>query len=104
MTKSIKLILYGKANCCLCQNLAEKLQQVSTWQIELEVRDISNNSDWWASYEYEVPVLCWWNDNQNPPQEIVLPRLSPRSPVTKLEELLQKFCENPSSLKYLASE
>jgi Glutaredoxin-like domain (DUF836) len=91
MTKIVKLILYSKHGCCICDSLLEKLRQVSNPLLELEVRDISQNPDWLAKYEYEVPVLCWWDENQNPALEIILPRLSPRSPLSKLEALLQNL-------------
>lgn len=87
----MKLILYTKPNCSLCEGLLEKLHQVQTIQFELEVREITSNLNWFEKYEYEVPVLCLWNEKLEPPTEQELPRLSPRSPVAKLEELLQQY-------------
>jgi Glutaredoxin-like domain (DUF836) len=91
MIELIELIMYSKSDCCLCQALLEKLHQVSGLNYEVEVRDINANPNWLASYEYEVPVLCWLDRSQNPPAEIALPRLAPRSPVSKLESLLQNL-------------
>ncbi len=93
MKHMMKLILYGKSDCCLCEGLLEKLQQVRNIQFDLEVRDIANNSLWFDKYQYEVPVLCLYNDSLNPPQEQELPRLPPRSPVSKLEKLLRECAD-----------
>lgn len=84
----MKLILYSKQGCCLCDGLLAKLQQVKSVNFELEIRDINSNSDWFDRYQYEIPVLCYLNANQ---QEQELPRFPPRSPVSKLEALLQNY-------------
>ena len=84
----MKLILYSKQDCCLCEGLLTKLQQVKNVDFELEVREITTNPDWFDRYQYEIPVLCLLNDHQ---QEQELPRFPPRSPVTKLEDLLQRY-------------
>ena len=84
----MRLVLYSKQDCCLCEGLLAKLQQVKNLSFELEIREISSNSDWLERYQYEVPVLCLLNDHD---QEQVLPRLSPRSPIEKLESLLQRY-------------
>jgi len=84
----MKLILYSKQGCCLCDGLLAKLQQLQNVTFELEIRDINNNSDWFDRYQYEIPVLCYLNTDQ---QEQELPRFPPRSPVSKLEALLQSY-------------
>ncbi|MCY7332638.1 MAG: glutaredoxin family protein [Pseudanabaena sp. CAN_BIN31] len=84
----MKLILYSKQDCCLCEGLLAKLQQVKNMTFELEIRDITKNSDWLDRYQYEIPVLCLLDANQ---QEQELPRFSTRSPVEKLEVLLQGY-------------
>ncbi len=84
----MKLILYSKQGCCLCEGLLTKLQQVKNVNFDLEIRDITTNSTWFDRYQYEIPVLCVLKDRQ---QEQELPRFPPRSPVTKLEELLQRY-------------
>ena len=82
----MQLVLYSKPGCHLCEGLQEKLAQVNQIQFELEIRDITTRQDWFAAYQYEVPVLC-----QNLSDgEKLLPRLSPRASVTKLEQMLQK--------------
>ena len=82
----MKLILYSKPGCHLCEGLQEKLNQVSKIEFELEIRNITSREDWFAAYQYEVPVLCQKLPNGEKP----LPRMSPRASVAKLEQMLQK--------------
>ena len=82
----MNLILYSKPDCHLCEGLQEKLAQVTNLDFELEIRDITTRDDWFAAYQYEIPVLC----QQLPQGEKPLPRLSPRASVKKLEQMLQK--------------
>lgn len=77
----MKLILYSKPGCHLCEGLQEKLEQIHT--IELEIRDITMREDWFQAYQYEIPVLYL--------EETMLPRPSPRSTVQQLESMLQKY-------------
>ena len=80
------LILYSKPGCHLCEGLQEKLAQVTKIKFDLEIRDINTREDWFTAYEYEIPVLC----QKLPEGEKVLPRISPRASVAKLEQMLQK--------------
>jgi Glutaredoxin-like domain (DUF836) len=81
------LILYSKPGCHLCEGLQEKLEQIHCLAFELEVRDITTREDWFAAYEYEVPVLaCDRGEGEE-----ILPRPSPRSSVAQLERMLQKY-------------
>ncbi|MFZ9739006.1 MAG: glutaredoxin family protein [Prochlorotrichaceae cyanobacterium] len=82
------LILYSKPGCHLCEGLLEKLEQVTTPQIEqVEVRDITTQEEWFQHYQYEIPVLCYKMPDGT---EVTLPRLSPRAPVSRLADLLAK--------------
>jgi Glutaredoxin-like domain (DUF836) len=83
------LILYVKPGCHLCEGLQEKLAQITTIAIDLELRDITTQPDWWAAYEYEIPVLQWVVDPGPAQRIITLPRLSPRSTLQKLEQMLE---------------
>ena len=83
----MQLILYSKPGCHLCEGLQTKLEQVQNIDFELEIRDITTREDWFAAYQYEIPVLC----QKVPGGEKALPRLSPRASVAKLEQMLQKF-------------
>jgi hypothetical protein len=80
------LILYSKPDCHLCEGLQEKLAAVQNINLNLEIRDITTREDWFAAYQYEIPVLC----QKLPTGEKPLPRLSPRASVVKLEQMLQK--------------
>jgi hypothetical protein len=82
----MQLILYSKPDCHLCTGLQEKLAQIQNLDIELEVRDITTRDDWFAAYQYEVPVLC----QKLGDGEKSLPRPSPRASVQQIEKLLQQ--------------
>ena len=82
----MNLILYSKPGCHLCEGLQEKLERVQELPIEVEIRDITTNQDWFDAYQYEIPVLC----QQLPDGEKVLPRISPRASVARVEQMLQK--------------
>ncbi|MBD1910055.1 glutaredoxin family protein [Leptolyngbya sp. FACHB-8] len=82
----MKLILYSKPGCHLCKGLQEKLEQVQSIPIELEVRDITTNEVWYDAYQFEIPVL--FRGGVNPTQ---LPRLSPRASVAQVEKMLQQY-------------
>lgn len=88
----MQLILYSKPGCHLCEGLQEKLERVRKIKFELEMRDITTRQDWFAAYQYEIPVLC----QKLPEGEKPLPRLSPRASVKQLEQLLQKYLSSSS--------
>lgn len=85
----MRLILYSKPGCHLCEGLQDKLSQLKEMNLELEVRDITSRDDWFNAYQYEIPVLC----QSLPTGEKPLPRLSPRASVTQLENMLRKYTE-----------
>ncbi len=81
----MRLILYSKPGCHLCEGLREKLEQIQSLQFDLEVRDITTREDWFLAYQYEIPVLVL------APSEQVLPRLSPRCSVQQVEQMLSRY-------------
>ena len=81
------LILYSKPGCHLCEGLQEKLEQVTKFDLDLEIRDITTKDEWFNLYQYEIPVLLQKVENK----EQLLPRLSPRASVKQLEQMLQKY-------------
>ena len=83
----MQLILYSKPGCHLCEGLQEKLALVH--QLELEIRDITSRDDWFAAYQYEIPVLI------DAVTQRTLPRPSPRATVTQLEQMLQRYLSRP---------
>jgi hypothetical protein len=86
----MNLILYSKPGCHLCEGLQEKLGQVTSIALLLEVRDITTQDDWFAAYQYEIPVLHWVTEAG----VRALPRLSPRGSVAQLEQMLQTQQQN----------
>jgi glutaredoxin len=98
----MRLILYSKPGCHLCEGLQEKLEQIQTLKFDLEIRDITTREDWFQQYQYEIPVIFLeiGHEAQDTGQEtnhyhslIPLPRPSPRSSVPQLERLLQKYLQ-----------
>ena len=91
----MRLILYSKPGCHLCEGLQEKLEQIQNLSFELEIRDITTREDWFAAYEYEVPVLYLSNHREGTKgNEKPLPRPSPRASVQQLEQMLRKYLAN----------
>jgi len=89
----MRLILYSKPGCHLCEGLQEKLEQIQGRSFELEVRDITSREDWSRAYQYEVPVLC----RDNAGREEQLRRPSPRTTVQQLKQMLQKYLSTNDS-------
>lgn len=87
----MRLILYSKPGCHLCEGLQEKLEQVQNLSFKLEVRDITTREDWFLAYQYEVPVLCLSNHGGTEGVEERLPRPSPRASVQQLTQMLGKY-------------
>jgi glutaredoxin len=64
-SSGVKLVLYTKPGCCLCDGLKETLDEVmarptlaeSLRSLTLETRDVSTNHAWAEAYALEVPVL-----------------------------------------------
>ncbi|QSJ14629.1 glutaredoxin family protein [Nostoc sp. UHCC 0702] len=89
----MRLILYSKPGCHLCEGLQEKLEQIQNLSFELEIRDITIREDWYQAYQYEVPVL-YLSNHTSPESEVILeslPRPSPRATVQQLEQMLYKY-------------
>ena len=96
----MRLILYSKPGCHLCEGLQEKLEQIENLKFQLEVRDITQRDDWFEAYQYEVPVL--FKVQPQPINSAVEPALShdemlrrpsPRCSVAQLEQMLQKYLQ-----------
>jgi hypothetical protein len=87
----MRLILYSKPGCHLCEGLQEKLEQIQNLKFELEIRDITTREHWFALYQYEVPVLSLLNPVDSEETELLIPRPSPRVSVEQLEKLLRKY-------------
>jgi glutaredoxin len=84
------LILYSKPGCHLCEGLQEKLEQIQELNFQLEIRDITTQADWFAAYQYEIPVLfCRTDDNTF--NETPISRPSPRLSIVQLQRHLQPY-------------
>lgn len=84
----MRLILYSKLGCHLCEGLQEKLAQIKALSFELEIRDITTDENWFVLYQYEIPVLYFVTDEG---KEQAIPRPSPRLSVEGLEKFLAKY-------------
>jgi hypothetical protein len=106
LVTTMQLILYSKPDCHLCEGLQEKLAQIHNIKFQLEIRDITTRPDWFQAYQYEVPLLFKVETKSvNEAGEVtaiseqLLPRLSPRCTVAKLEQMLQKYLDNPAKVE-----
>ncbi|HEY9888429.1 MAG TPA: glutaredoxin family protein [Candidatus Obscuribacterales bacterium] len=93
----MKLVLYSKPGCHLCEGLQAKLEALSHLDFELEIRNITTRPDWFDRYQYEIPVLCRVLETAPTPREEALPRLSPRAPLAKVEQMLQTYLERDTA-------
>lgn len=95
MQEIMHLILYSKPGCHLCENLHEKLEQITEPKLTIEIRDITTKEEWFNAYQYAIPVLCKQSQNSSDtePIEKTLPRLSPRCSVKQIQEMLKKYSE-----------
>jgi glutaredoxin len=98
----MRLILYSKPGCHLCEGLQEKLEQIIQMRqqspqqrelatLQLEIRDITTREDWFGAYQYEVPVLFVLKQDAKEENMQLIPRPSPRATVQQLEKILQKY-------------
>lgn len=88
----MRLILYSKPSCHLCEGLQERLEQIREVSFELEIRDITTREDWFQAYQYEVPVLYGVRGVTGQASvEERLPRPSPRITVKQLQRMLQQY-------------
>ncbi len=81
------LILYSKVGCHLCEGLQEKLVAITDLDIQLEIREITTNPDWFDRYQYEIPVLYLQVDGV----EKLIPRFSPRASISHVQQILQQY-------------
>lgn len=106
-----QLVLYSKPGCHLCEGLQEKLEAIQNTEpcpldFTLDIRDITTRDDWFAAYQYEIPVLYWAIPNdvpQEPSQSsskvsdsamnlVPISRPSPRASVANVLKILQAAC------------
>ncbi|MEB3229950.1 MAG: glutaredoxin family protein [Leptolyngbyaceae bacterium] len=96
---SHQLVLFSKPGCHLCEGLEEKLatiQQIDPCPLPftVEIRDITTRPEWFAAYQYEIPVLCWAIASSQGEQLTPIPRQSPRTSVERILKVLQQTVPN----------
>jgi len=84
----MRLILYTKPGCHLCEGLQEKLAKIQNLDLKLDIRDITQRQEWFNAYQFEIPVLQLQIHESHP--IFLLPRPSPRATVSQLEQMLKK--------------
>lgn len=89
MEETMKLALYSKPGCHLCEGLEEKLATLSGY--EVEIRDITTQPAWFEAYRYEIPVLCQLIETPEGTREQRLPRISPRASAQQVDQMIQKY-------------
>ena len=84
----MNLILYSKPGCHLCEGLEEKLRAIESFDVSLDIRDITQDDRAFEKYQYEIPVLYVQQDDGN---LVKVPRSSPRSSISQIEKMLQSY-------------
>ena len=88
----MRLILYSKPGCHLCEGLQEKLEQVQSPRFELEIRDITSQQAWFDAYQYEIPVLLLAADEAS---YSAASALAPRVGAAGSADVTEIFARNP---------
>ena len=86
----MRVILYSKPGCHLCEGLQEKMEQIQSPPFDLEIRDITSRQDWFQAYQYEIPVMFIQTEAEQDTPLIPIPRPSPRASVQQIAQMLQK--------------
>ena len=88
---SRRLLLYGRAGCCLCEGLEQRLRALNLEQDSLHLKLVVVDIDapgcaapLRARYDLEVPVLVL--------EQTELPRVSPRLSGDGLRNWLKRVC------------
>lgn len=59
MNGRVRVILYTKSNCGLCDKMREQMHRAHCDELySLEEVDIELDPELYARYRYEIPVLC----------------------------------------------
>jgi len=95
MRSSIRLILYSKPGCHLCEGLQEKLDCIESLDLDLEIRDITTRDEWFQAFQYTIPVMFYVPDQGNEEEGelnrlIPVDRPSPRASVSQVEKLVRR--------------
>ena len=59
MAEKLRIILYTKANCELCEEMKQQIVEAHCDELYmLEEVDIEGDAELFTQYRYEIPVLC----------------------------------------------
>jgi Glutaredoxin-like domain (DUF836) len=59
MIEKLRVLLYTKAECGLCEEMKQQMLQANCSELyELEEVDIEADAQLFTQYRYEIPVLC----------------------------------------------
>ena len=59
MSTAMQLTLYGRRDCCLCDEMAEVVEAVAAERgLGVEKIDVDGNPELAHAYGHEIPVLC----------------------------------------------
>ena len=59
MTEKLRIVLYTKNECGLCEEMKEQMRQANCDELyTLEEVDIEQDAEVFARYRFEIPVLC----------------------------------------------
>lgn len=58
MAKKLRIVLYTKTDCGLCEEMKEQMRQANCAELyEMEEVDIEGDPELFTQYRYEIPVL-----------------------------------------------
>ena len=91
----MKIFIFVRKGCCLCDTLKNKLKKINLKEIKptLEIKEIDIDrvdlyEDKYKKFNYEVPVVAIQESKSN--KIIEFPRVSPRLKDDQLKKWLEK--------------
>ena len=91
----MKIFIFVRQGCCLCDALKNKLSKINLKDIlpnleliEIDIDRVDLYQDKYKKYDYEVPIIAI--EGTNSEEIIELPRISPRLKDDQLKNWFQK--------------
>ncbi len=91
----MKIFIFVRKGCCLCDSLKNKLAKINLKEIlpnlelkEIDIDRVDLYQDKYKKYDYEVPIIAI--EGINSKEIIELPRISPRLKDDQLKNWFQK--------------
>ncbi len=91
----MKIFIFVRRGCCLCDSLKNKLAKINLKEIlpnleliEIDIDRVDLYQDKYKKYDYEVPIIAI--EGINSKEIIELPRISPRLKDDQLKNWFQK--------------